>query len=352
MKIFFQNLLKWYTENGRKLPWRETKDPYKIWISEIMLQQTRVLQACEYFLTFLRYFPDVNTLAHSDERSVLKQWQGLGYYSRALNIHSTAKIIAKKYKGRYPSDYNSIRALKGIGEYTAAAVSSIAFNLPYPAVDGNVKRVAARFFGIKNSIMDGATVRLITELLSEIIMEFPPGDFNQAMIELGALVCIPGKPKCGECPLREACVAYKEGLQTVLPIKPPKRKPQDRYVDYLFMQDGNSTWLLQRDRKSIWKGLYEFPNTQYTSKPILNDPIEIFGDFFDESTLVKCLDVFEAKHQLTHQTIFARFWHLSGKPSNIVRQNKEYLKIPINDLNQFPVHRLMHKYLVFKEFSE
>lgn len=338
-------LLPWYDRNKRHLPWRNTRNPYEIWISEIMLQQTKVITVIDFFMTFLRTFPDIQSLANAKENEILKIWQGLGYYSRALNIHHSAKLIVQNMNGIFPNDYEKIKTLKGIGDYTAAAIASFAFDLPHAAVDGNVKRVAARFWGIMDSVDKQSTTAQITRILNEQIVFFPPGEFNQAMIELGAMVCVPVNPKCDECPLRQGCFAFKNKLQAQIPVKDKKKAPKERYIDFVFIEYNNSTWIKRRDHSSIWKGLFEFPNVDSNALLSSDTPSDEIFTFLKDPTKSIVLSCFHDKHQLTHQTIFARFWHLSGKPSIIVTQNEEYLKVPLSNLHTYPVHRLMHKYL-------
>ncbi len=302
-------------------------------------------------MTFLEAFPTLQKLADAPESEILKKWQGLGYYSRALNIHFAAKTIQNQYKGKFPKTYNQIRNLKGIGDYTAAAIGSIAFDLPYAAVDGNVKRVAARYLGIADSVDKPATVKMITQTLTEWMQGFKPGDFNQAFIELGALVCLPTSPKCAECPLQENCVAFDQNLQSKLPVKNSKKAPKDRFVDFVFLEWKGETWIQRRDHSNIWKGLYEFPNFENPVADNSEKPGDEIFKLLKNPNAAKVLDCFEEKHQLTHQTIFARFWHISGNPSIIVTQNKGFIKVSITALNQYPVHRLMHKYLVKKGFA-
>jgi A/G-specific adenine glycosylase len=339
----FYKLIEHYRINARFLPWRDTQDPYKIWVSEVILQQTRVLQGLDYFMTFLRYFPDVKSLALAKEEEVLKVWQGLGYYSRALNMHHAAKHIYHELGGKFPDKYDDIRKLKGVGDYTAAAIASIAFQLPYAAVDGNVKRVASRLFGISEPIQSPAAVKQITELLNSAIVHHQPGEFNQAMMELGAIICTPKNPDCARCPLNDQCYAFAKKRQHEFPVQVPKRKPTSIFMDFLFLESGKHTWLVKRDKESIWKGLFEFPAASgEVSAPNLP---EWMAESLLEPAKAKLLNRSEYTHKLTHRTIFARFWHLSGKPSNIVRENHKYIEIKTTELGSYPIHRLMHRYL-------
>lgn len=339
----FDKLIEHYRINARFLPWRNTRNPYQIWVSEVILQQTKVLQGLDYFMTFLRYFPDVEALAKAQEDQVLKVWQGLGYYSRALNMHIAAKHIYQDLGGVFPDKYEDIRKLKGVGDYTAAAIASISFGLPYAAVDGNVKRVASRIFGIKTSIQNPATVREITELLNKAIVHFKPGEFNQALMELGALVCTPRNPDCGNCPMQAHCYAFLHKQQAMLPVQDAKRKPSNLSLDYVFLEFGGRTWVVKRDKGGIWKGLFEFPVMEGAEDG--QAPPNWALDLLADKGAATVSGKRTYTHKLTHRTIFARFWHLSGKPSNIVRENKSYIEIKTTELGSYPVHRLMHKYL-------
>lgn len=253
-------LLAWYDANARKLPWRETKDPYRIWVSEIMLQQTRVEAVIRYYRRFLERLPDVAALADCPETELLKLWEGLGYYSRARNMQKAARVIAEKYGGAFPKDFKEIRALPGIGEYTAGAIASFAFGLPVPAVDGNVMRVAARLAADREDILSPAARRAVTAAVAEAQPKERPGDFNQAAIELGALVCLPNAaPKCGECPLAAVCAARAQGVETELPVrrKAAPRKVEERTV--LILREGDRVALCRRPAAGLLAGLFEPP---------------------------------------------------------------------------------------------
>ena len=254
-------LLMWYRENARQLPWRETRDPYRIWLSEIMLQQTRVAAVLDYYRRFLEAAPTVEALAALEEDELLKLWQGLGYYSRARNLRKAAKYIVEERGGVFPNSYDEIRALSGVGDYTAGAVASIAFGLPTPAVDGNVLRVVSRICADEGDILAPATKKRYTAALGEIIPLDAPGQFNQAMMELGATVCLPnGAPLCDRCPAREFCRARLEDKTAILPVKAPKkpRKTEERTVFLLFR--GNRVALRRRGKKGLLAGLWEYPN--------------------------------------------------------------------------------------------
>lgn len=259
MSDWRDKLLWWYNANKRDLPWRNIKDPYKIWLSEIILQQTRVNQGWEYYLRFIAKYPTVKALASAPEHDVLKLWQGLGYYSRARNLHAAARFIVEEFKGKFPRDYKPIRALKGVGDYTAGAIASIAFDLPYPAVDGNVMRVYSRLFGITAPIDSTEGKKKLYEIAKELLPAKHPGTYNQAVMELGALVCLPSNPLCESCPVQYACYAYLHKKTANFPIKEGKTKQRNRYFNYLVITYGDKLLIRTRKARDIWQGLHDFP---------------------------------------------------------------------------------------------
>lgn len=266
-------LLAWYEGAKRPLPWRDHPTPYHVWVSEIMLQQTRVAAVVDYYHRFLTRFPTVTELAGADEASLMKCWQGLGYYSRARNLQRAAQVIVSEHGGSFPADYAAIRALPGVGDYTAGAIASIAFSLPYPAVDGNVLRVVSRLTADRRDITLPATRRAVTQALAEVMPVKAPGAFNQALMELGATVCLPnGAPLCGLCPARDFCLAHRKDLTAQLPVKAPKkpRRVEERRVYLLF--HGGRVALRQRPGKGLLAGLWEFPNTLAGEEPPLELP--------------------------------------------------------------------------------
>lgn len=251
-------LLKWYDKNARDLPFRKTKDPYKIWICEIVFQQTRIAQGLNHYNNFIERFPDVKTLAESSEDEVLLYWKGLGYYSRAINIHKASQQIINDYKGIFPSDYEEILKLKGIGKYTAAAVSSICFNGKMPAVDGNFYRVLSRIFADDFDISNSRAFNYFSEL-STLIMPENVGDFNQAMMDLGSEICKPKNPLCGECPVNDDCLAFSLHKTSEFPVKTKKVKAEDLHLKYYFVHRNGQFLIQQRKDDFIWKKLFEFP---------------------------------------------------------------------------------------------
>jgi len=258
-QAFSNQIISWYRENPRELPWRETSDPYKIWLSEIILQQTRVAQGLPYYYAFTQTFPTVKDLALASESEVLRLWQGLGYYSRARNLHSCAKSIWNDLGGRFPSSYESLIKLKGVGSYTAAAISSFAFGEVKAVVDGNVFRVLSRYFGIDTDIASGRAKKEFEKLANQLIPEKAPAEFNQAMMDFGARQCIPKNPACENCPLQVTCFAFKNDLVGQLPVKINKTKVKERKLDYLVIQCGDHWVWKKRGAGDIWTGLYDFP---------------------------------------------------------------------------------------------
>lgn len=264
MKHFSDKIISWYQQNKRDLPWRDTKDAYLIWLSEIILQQTRVDQGMDYYRKFAKEFPTVKLLAKADNEKVMKLWQGLGYYSRARNLHTTAKIITDKFKGNFPEEYIDILSLKGIGEYTAAAIASFAYDKPYAVVDGNVYRVLSRVFGIETPIDSSQGKKEFYQLANELIDKKNPAMHNQAIMELGAMQCKPVNPDCAICPLNAMCFAYSKGLVASLPIKAKKLKTRDRFFNYIVLHHNGDMAIQKRTEKDIWTNLYDFPLIETT----------------------------------------------------------------------------------------
>jgi A/G-specific adenine glycosylase len=310
---FSKKILAWYYENKRELPWRRTKDPYKIWLSEIMLQQTRVAQGLPYYEKFVTAFPSVFDLADADEEKVLKLWQGLGYYSRARNMHSTAKKIVRDYKGDFPKTYKELIKLKGVGDYTASAIASISFNEPEPVVDGNVYRVLARYFGINLAINSSEGIKHFKSLAREVMDVEEIRDYNQGIMEFGAIQCAPKKPYCLHCPLNDSCIALKENRVHELPVKLKKTKVRKRYFNYLVVLDGkNNTLLEQRQGKGIWQNLYQFPLLETDSEVELNS-IKKEATSFLELKDFEDIFLYNSKpiiHKLSHQHLHTKFWIL------------------------------------------
>ncbi len=344
---FAETLLDWYRKNKRNLPWRTTSDAYSIWLSEIILQQTRVAQGRSYYDAFLVNFPTVADLAAASEDRVLKLWQGLGYYSRARNLHFTAKEIVAKHKGKFPKNYQEILALKGIGEYTAAAIASFAYQKPHAVVDGNVYRVLSRIFGIETAIDSPLGKKEFAALADELLLRKNPGEYNQAIMEFGALYCLPKKPDCLACCMRSICEAKRKNKVDVLPFKQNKTKQRTRYFNYLMLESGPYTFIQQRGAGDIWQGLYEFPLIETLadiSEKKLMQTAEWKKIFGKENLHVLHISGYY-KHVLSHQILQARFWKIELTKSTFKKFEKSYLKIKREELNNYALPRLIDKVL-------
>lgn len=339
----FTNLLiEWYLQNKRDLPWRNTTNPYPIWLSEIILQQTRVAQGMPYFYAFLESFPTVKELAIADEQQVLKLWQGLGYYSRARNLHQTAQYIANELDGVFPNSYAGLIQLKGIGEYTAAAIASFAYNEPVPVVDGNVFRVVSRYFGIESDISTGKTKKEFTALAAELLSKEQPALFNQAIMEFGAMHCTPKNPDCENCIFNSSCVALQKGLVGQLPFKSKKIKIRKRYFNYIVLQDkkGN-TKIQQRTDKGIWHNLYEFPlfeTTQEEGFETIAPLIKNDTDFGDSVVSIQEANPISLIHKLSHQHLYIKFWKVTVNNTLTDGVNPEQLRT-------FPFPIVIHNFI-------
>lgn len=338
---FSNTLIYWQLQNHRELPWRKTKNPYFIWLSEIMLQQTRVAQGMAYYLKFTTHFPTVFDLAKADESTVLKMWQGLGYYSRARNLHFTAKLIANELNGKFPSTYKEIIKLKGIGDYTASAIASICFNEPTAVVDGNVYRVLSRYFGIKTPINSSAGIKEFKILAQTLLDTQQPGNYNQALMDFGALHCKPQNPLCETCPFSDSCVALEKKLTKDLPIKEKKIKVRNRYFNFLVLKTkDDKTVLSERKGKGIWQGLYQFPllesDTLIDKKDLISS--EKFIKLFPNETTISLFNKKEIIHKLSHQHLYTQFWIVETATS---------LQANINwtDIKKYPVPVLIANFI-------
>lgn len=308
--FFVSRLLRWnHKDNHRNLPWKGEKDPYKIWLSEIILQQTRVEQGTSYYIKFIERFPDIASLAEASETEIMKLWEGLGYYTRCRNLITTARYIHTQLHDIFPDEYLPISKLKGIGPYTAAAISSFAFGLPHAVVDGNVKRVLARYFKIKIPVDTTEGKNFINILANRLLDKSNPAAFNQAIMDFGAVVCKPVSPDCPHCPLNKYCGAYREGSVQELPVKLKRAKIKTRFFTYLILQYRNSFYIRQRTAKDIWRNLYEFPLIEskhlLRAEEIVQLP-ELNGYLKDGSISIKRI-AGPAIQQLTHQKITAQF---------------------------------------------
>ena len=338
---FSNKLVSWYQINKRDLPWRKTVNPYHIWLSEIILQQTRVLQGTPYYLAFLKAFPTIEDLANASEDKVLKMWQGLGYYSRARNLHFTAKDIVNNFGGEFPKDHNKVLKFKGIGVYTAAAITSFAFDMPYAVVDGNVIRVLSRIFGVTTPFDRSAGKKQFQQLAQELLIENEAAIYNQAIMEFGAIQCKPKSPNCSNCPMQDFCIAYTTNSVAELPVKSKKIKVKDRFLHYLFIEQKDNIFLGKR-KSGIWTGLYEFPFLEFPIK--MDEKQVVLSDEWSNIFLNSTCDLksvsSEFIHILSHQKIHAQFWQIKAASVSL----EEYELIPKNSLLEFPVSRLTEKY--------
>lgn len=341
---FSQSVLFWYSANKRLLPWRDTKNPYLIWVSEIILQQTRVDQGLPYYYRFTEAFPDVNTLAQASEEQVLKVWEGLGYYTRARNMHHTAQTVMQKYNGSFPSDYATLQQLKGIGTYTAAAIASVCNNEPVAAIDANVVRVLSRYFGVLENAGTASLSRSINMLSKQLVPENAPGDYNQAVMDFGALVCTPARPACDTCLLAKSCYALSNKMTAVLPARKKAVKKKERFLNYLrFTTPEGRVVLSKRTSDDIWKNLWQLPLIE--SDRLMNaDEIQLLvGQFINDAPLI-CKNTVDFNHILTHQTLHARFFNYELLQNEPVLQEKNMVLANPDD-EKYPVPRLIEKVL-------
>jgi A/G-specific adenine glycosylase len=343
--VFSDKILNWYGKNKRDLPWRESTDPYRIWLSEIILQQTRVAQGTPYYLSFVEAFPKVTDLAKAKEETVLKLWQGLGYYSRARNLHTAAKMVVDDYGGEFPNTYEKLITLKGVGDYTASAISSICFNERQAVVDGNVYRVLSRYFGVATAINSTEGIKYFKKLAQEVLHVSNVRDYNQGIMEFGAIQCTPKSPNCTNCPLQNGCIALKERKTDSLPLKLKKTKVKTRFFNYLvpFFVDTNGlkyTALKQRTGKGIWQNLWEFPLFESddeidikTIEKVYSEVLELKGQptitLFNSGSVV---------HKLSHQHLFTKFWIIEI-------ENPIANAVPVSDLKKYPVPVLISTFM-------
>ncbi len=342
MTNFEQLLYEWYHLNGRDLPWRRTTDPYQIWISEVILQQTQVAQGLDYYHRFLARFPNVHALANSSEDEVLKAWQGLGYYSRARNAHAAAKIIVNEYDGVFPADYKLIRALPGIGDYTAAAIASFCFQLPYAVVDGNVFRFFSRLFALDTPIDTGAGKKLFFAKANELLDRKQPHLFNQAVMEFGNHVCTPNNPQCVECPFQNHCQAYSLGRVLALPVKAKRMERKKRFLHYfIFELPDRTTVVERRNHRDIWHGLYQFPLME-VDRPV--DESLVYGHLTQlyPGNVLRGHKIGERKHLLTHQELLVTFWRFSADELNC---RHGQLLVSVDDLHKYAFPQLIVAFL-------
>lgn len=341
--FFSKKLIAWYLHNKRTLPWRQTKDPYKVWLSEIILQQTRVAQGLPYYNKFIEAYPTVQDLAKAPEEEVLKLWQGLGYYSRARNLLFTSKIVANELNGAFPDTYTDLKKLKGIGDYTASAIASICFDEDAAVVDGNVYRVLSRVFKVTLPINSTEGVKYFKELAQQLIDASQPGTYNQAIMEFGAKYCVPQNPVCEACVFNDRCEAFKNNMVAELPVKLKKLKVKKRYFNYLVViSEDEKTQIEQRKRKGIWQNLYQFPLIETTAeiseeKLLVNNDFKKFAETIQEKDISKYNDK-PVVHKLSHQHLFTTFW--------IVETGELKDKgVAISEIEKFPVPVLVANFL-------
>jgi A/G-specific adenine glycosylase len=343
--LFSHKISEWYLGNMRDLPWRTSPTPYKIWLSEVILQQTRISQGLSYYHSFIDKYPTVNKLAMASEEEVLKRWQGLGYYSRARNMLAAAKQIVNEYNGKIPGNYSELIKIKGIGEYTAAAIASIAFNIPIATVDGNVNRVIARYFGISEAINSTIGKKTIKEKANNIINPQSPGTHNQALMELGALVCKPQNPDCHNCPLHPGCFAFKKGLTGSLPQKIRRSTKKERYIYYFVIGNEEHLVLSKRTNNDIWKNMYDFPHIEHHHYLPLENLIksEMWRTLFKGMNINIEKISEEHIHILTHQRIHAIFIHISFDRHDFLPTDAILIKK--NVAEKLPIPKLIENYI-------
>ena len=340
-------ILEWYASNRRDLPWRNDPTPYQVWLSEVILQQTRVSQGLDYYLRFIERWPSVADLAAASEEEVLKMWQGLGYYSRARNLHHCAKQVMEQHNGKFPADFEQLKKLKGVGDYTAAAIASIAFNLPCAVVDGNVYRVLSRLFDVDTPININEGQKLFATLADELLNREQPGLHNQAVMEFGALHCTPKNPNCLLCPLQAQCLAFSRQTIMQRPVKLAKTKVTTRYFNYVVAKTGDKVYLRKRSGKDIWRNLYDFPCIE-SEKPLSVEEVlasEGFRQHFGNVpfTVTKVSPVFT--HKLTHRTLLAQFIEIKLSQEWPPIETKDIFLASERDMENYPIPRLIDLYL-------
>lgn len=339
---FSNSLIKWYLQNKRDLPWRNTVNPYPIWLSEIMLQQTRVAQGLPYFMAFMEAFPTVFDLANAEEEQVLKLWQGLGYYSRARNLHATAKYIATELKGDFPPNYDQLLQLKGVGEYTAAAIASFAYNEPVAVVDGNVFRVLSRYFNMDNDISDGKTKKEFQILAQQLLPNNKAALFNQAIMEFGALQCVPKNPDCGNCILSSSCAGLQHKKVNILPVKSKKTKVTNKFFNYLILKDIQGNFVVQkRVGKGIWENLYEFTlieTEELVSEIDFMNQLKVTKFYNQLPADITLLNTEVIQHKLSHQNLHIQFYLLNFNQKIIEAKS-------LSEIQKLPFPIVIHNFM-------
>ncbi|MDR3328548.1 MAG: A/G-specific adenine glycosylase [Prevotellaceae bacterium] len=346
MNTLADKLIAWYRPNKRDLPWRNTKDPYAIWVSEVILQQTRVAQGLAYYHRFLQAFPTVHALAAAPLDDVMRAWQGLGYYTRARNMHAAAQQVVGEHGGAFPNTYEGLRSLRGVGDYTASAIGAFAFGIPRPAVDGNVYRIWSRIFGVATPIDTPAGQKELYQIALDQLDKARPSIFNQAIMDFGGTLCTPKNPRCGECPVCDVCYAFRNSAVAQLPAKSRKVKVTDRYFAYLMVRHKGYTFIRQREGKDIWHSLYEFPLIETAAGVSLAalektpEWKEIFGPV--KPTVLHaspCL-----KHALSHQHLHAQFYIMEVKTAPYFLTT-HFIKVKTDSMGAYPTPRLIDSYM-------
>ena len=336
---FNKILLQWYDNNKRDLPWRNLDNPYVIWIAEVVFQQTRIEQGLSYFLKFIDKFPSVHELSKATEEEVLKEWQGLGYYSRARNLHFSAKYIVSDLNGVFPSNYDDLLKLKGVGPYIAAEIAAVCFNEVVAAVDGNVQRVISRYFGVLDPVNEAKGAKLVKEIAQAHISHLRPGDFNQALMDFGSSICSPKKPRCQDCVFVESCWAFRNKMESDVPKKVKKLKIRNRYFNFILLFRNGKLAMERRLAGDVWQGLYQ-PILEETIKPVVN-----FSELsIPESSYV----LLEEKSVLSHQNLFLKFWVIEPNDTNFEIVKMDWYNY--EDLMKLPVPKSIEKLFLTKEF--
>ena len=340
-------ILSWFDSNKRELPWRNTRNPFHIWLSEIILQQTRVDQGKNFYINFITEFETVHDLSNADEQKVLKLWQGLGYYSRARNLHAAAQYISKELNGVFPSSFKELLKLKGVGDYTAAAIASIVYNESVPAVDGNMYRVFSRYYNIEDDISIPKTKKVFWDLGLEIIDQKRPGDFNQAVMDLGATICTPKAPKCEICPLNDSCEALRLNKVLALPVKTKKVKVSNRFLHFIKIENDGKIAMTKRSGNDVWRNLYTLPLIE-TETDLLDNERLVEQNLQHELSYLS-----EEKHILSHQNLFIKYYQLSND-ADLVKKLSEIIDfewIDLNDMEDYPLPKPIEKFINYHFFD-
>ncbi len=347
---FSEKILNRYDQNKRYLPWRETKDPYKIWLSEIIMQQTQIAQGTSYYLKFLDSFPTIFDLAKADEQDVLLLWQGLGYYSRARNLQKKAKVIVIEFNVKFPETYKELIKLKGIGDYTAAAISSICFDKPHPSVDGNVMRLISRLFEIRDPVNKAKGKNKIKEITENLNSNIRPGDFNQALMDFGSQYCKANDPDCMNCIFKNMCKAYKKNIVSEIPVKDKaKPKTKEYYNYFICINEKKDEIVIKKRVKGIWKNLFEFPKLISNGKNSDLKTINSFVKTFNINHKIKLSDASsESKHLLSHKELYIKFYTIkisSEQDIETICKDENYLSVKINEIRNYPFPVSIKKYI-------